>query len=449
MIQTQLKNIKSTAVTADQTAKFFQNLSNLKNLPTLSNPINPETKTDNPVALKSDECSKRCRQKVKNQFTRLKGLLQDYYLQTQLEKDAANSWTRFQLVAHAIAYIKLLRRKYMLPCAPHSNEDISADIELELIKAGERDNNNRSNSPNSTSGHSSKSNTSSDNENERNKENLVNGTGSLEKNSSNWKSCAAYRSRLNKSLKMLRDLLDKHSTLIAASRSASRAGLLDATCDYIEQFIRGYYSKESQILNRQGQINNPAKKITALQQPNLPNLIKKQQVHIQQQNQNSLLLAEKERQMTLEMQYRLQQQLSHFQKNPLMALRSQNFAQTHNLNPNPVPNNNNNNLQNRILQHQKLMIERANLAYLAAKQSSQLQNQKISPPSQNLKRKLEIAPKDISSSPELSPTKIIKKEESESYEVDIESVDNFKEVKPQNCSSPIPNQQVKIWRPYL
>jgi len=165
----------------------------------------------------SDECSKRCRQKVKTQFMRLKTILQTYHLKTNVEREASNSWTRFQLVAHVIAFIKILRVKLNLPCAPR-NETISAEIELENIKSGDE----------TKKKGSSKSNSSNSSEDDVNKS-----------TTSNWKSCAAYRNRLNKSLKMLRQLLDEHSTLIAASRSASRAGLLDATADYIDQLIKG------------------------------------------------------------------------------------------------------------------------------------------------------------------------------------------------------------------
>ena len=171
----------------------------------------------------TDECSKRCRLKVKAQFNRLRTILQDNYLTTEAEKEAANSWTRFQLVAHVIAYIKHLRRVFNLPSAPPLHQIISADAELEVIK-------------HTDTSFSSPSAKSSSSENENTKPN------------SNWKSCAAYRNRLNKALKILRELLDQHSPLIAASRSASRAGLLDATADYIDQLQKGKYAK--QVLNK-------------------------------------------------------------------------------------------------------------------------------------------------------------------------------------------------------
>lgn len=210
----------------------------------------------------SDECSKRCRMKVKAQFNRLKVLLQTHYLKTQLEKDAANSWTRFQLVAHIIAFIKQLRRKLNLPCAPGLHEMIDADIELEIIKAP--GNVTDIAKIRQTTGTSSSSPTSS-------RSNLSNssdeGNSAKKEKNSNWKSCAAYRSRLNKSLKLLRATLDHHSTLIAASRSASRAGLLDATGDYLQQLIRGEVnfsvSSKSVAPNTSGPVMKPVVPVLA------------------------------------------------------------------------------------------------------------------------------------------------------------------------------------------
>ena len=50
----------------------------------------------------TDECSKRCRLKVKAQFLRLRSLLQKHYLDSPAKIEQANSWTRFQLVAHVM-----------------------------------------------------------------------------------------------------------------------------------------------------------------------------------------------------------------------------------------------------------------------------------------------------------------------------------------------------------
>lgn len=183
----------------------------------------------------TDECSKRCRLKVKAQFLRLRGLLQKHYLDSPGKIEQANSWTRFQLVAHVIAFIKDLRRQLKLSCAVANHIVISPEIELDIIKQNIEGG--------SVSPGSGRGSGNSDSENQN-----PNSNNSNEKtnNSSNWKSCAAYRNRLNRALKRLRELLDEHSPLIAASRSASRAGLLDATSDYIEQLLMQALKKNGQ-----------------------------------------------------------------------------------------------------------------------------------------------------------------------------------------------------------